>query len=187
MHDDLKNSADVLKSGGIILYPADTGWGIGCDATNEQAVSRLMMAKSDNLKGELVLLMENPALLERYIKEVPEIAWDLVELSSMPLNVIYPGAKNIAPNLPDEDGSIGICITREEFTIKLLQRFRRPVVFMPAIFSESKIIESFELIPDNVKKRVDYVVEYRQNDAGWAKPAGIIRLWPGGRIDILRE
>ncbi|WP_372946692.1 L-threonylcarbamoyladenylate synthase [Mariniphaga sp.] len=187
MHNDIKKAVDVLKSGGIILYPTDTIWGIGCDATNPEAVARIYQIKQREDSKSMLVLMENPALLERYVNDVPEIAWDLVEISTTPLTVIYPGAKNLASNLIAEDGSIGIRFTKEEFTQKLLQRFRRPIVSTSANLSGQKSPVFFNEISEEIKNQMDYIVEYRQDDVNPAQPSSIIKLWPGGRIDIIRK
>jgi L-threonylcarbamoyladenylate synthase len=187
MHDDIKKALEVLKNGGVILYPTDTIWGIGCDATNEKAVSRIYKIKRREDSKSMLVLMENPALLDRYVDDVPEIAWDLVEISTTPLTVIYPNAKNLAPNLISEDGSIGIRFTKESFTSQLLQRFRRPLVSTSANISGEKSPAFFAEISEEIKKQVDYIVEYRQGDSTPAKPSSIIKLGPGGRIDIIRK
>lgn len=187
MLNDLKRAVEVLKNGGVILYPTDTIWGIGCDATNPEAVARVYEIKKREDSKSMLVLLENPAFLERYVSEVPEIAWDLVEISSTPLTVIYPGAKNLAPRLIAEDGSIGIRITKEEFTSKLLQRFRRPVVSTSANISGHKAPAFFRQISEEIKNQADYIVEYRQDDTTPAQPSSIIKLWPGGRIDIIRK
>jgi L-threonylcarbamoyladenylate synthase len=135
----------------------------------------------------MLVLMENPALLDRYVDDIPEIAWDLVEISTTPLTVIYPNAKNFAPNLIAGDGTIGIRFTKEEFTRQLLQRFRRPVVSTSANISGEKAPSFFDEISDEIKKQVDYIVEYRQDDTTPSKPSGIIKLGPGGQIDIIRK
>lgn len=187
MHNDIKKAIEVLKNGGVILYPTDTIWGIGCDATNPEAVARIYKIKQREDSKSMLVLMENPALLERYVNDVPEIAWDLVEISTTPLTVIYPGAKNLANNLIAEDGSIGIRFTKEEFTTKLLQRFRRPIVSTSANISGQKSPAFFDEISEEIKSQVDYIVEYRQDDINPAQPSSIIKLWPGGRIDIIRK
>ncbi len=187
MHDDIKKALEVLKNGGVILYPTDTIWGIGCDATNEKAVSRIYKIKRREDSKSMLVLMENPALLDRYVDDVPEIAWDLVEISTTPLTVIYPNAKNLAPNLISEDGSIGIRFTKESFTSQLLQRFRRPLVSTSANISGEKSPAFFAEISEEIKKQVDYIVEYRRDDSTPAQPSSIIKLGPGGRIDIIRK
>jgi L-threonylcarbamoyladenylate synthase len=187
MHDTLKKALEVLKGGGVILYPTDTIWGIGCDATNVEAVKRIYEIKKREDSKSMLVLMENPALLDRYVDEVPEVAWDLVEISTTPLTVIYPGAKNLAKNLIAEDGSIGIRFTKEEFTGKLLQRLRRPLVSTSANISGEKSPAFFDEISDEIKNAVDYIVEYRQDDQTPAIPSSIIKLGPGGQIDIIRK
>ncbi len=187
MQNDIKKAVEILKAGGIILYPTDTIWGIGCDATNEEAVKRIYTIKKREDTKSMLVLMENPALLDRYVNDVPEIAWDLVEITTTPLTVIYPKAKNLAKNLVAPDGSIGIRFTKESFTIQLLQRFRRPLVSTSANVSGETSPAFFGEISDKIKSQVDYIVEYRQDDITPAKPSSIIKLGAGGRIDMIRK
>jgi L-threonylcarbamoyladenylate synthase len=187
MHDDIKKALEVLKAGGIILYPTDTIWGIGCDATNEKAVERIYTIKKREDSKSMLVLMENPALLERYVDDVPEIAWDLVEVATTPLTVIYQNAKNLAKNLVGDDGSIGIRFTKEAFTVQLLQRFRKPLVSTSANISGKKSPAFFDEITDEIKSQVDYIVEFRQDDTTPAQASSIIKLGAGGRIDIVRK
>lgn len=187
MQHDIIKALEVLKSGGVILYPTDTIWGIGCDATNPEAVKRIYGIKQREDSKSMLVLMENPALLDRYVDDVPEIAWDLVEISTTPLTVIYPKAKNLAANLLAADGSIGIRFTKEEFTKCLLQRFRKPIVSTSANVSGEKPPAFFDEISDEIKKQVDFIVEFRQDDISPAQPSSIIKLGAGGRIDIIRK
>lgn len=187
MHTDIAQALEILKKGGIILYPTDTIWGIGCDATNPEAVKRVYEIKKREDSKSMLVLMENPALLDRYINEVPEVAWDLIELATTPLTVIYPGAKNLAPNLIASDGSIGIRFTKERFTAQLLQRLRRPLVSTSANISGEEAPAFFDEISPEIKNAVDYIVEYRQNDQTAARPSSIIKLGAGGQIDIIRK
>lgn len=187
MHDDIKKALEVLKSGGVILYPTDTIWGIGCDATNPEAVQRIYEIKQREDSKSMLVLMENPALLDRYVDDVPEVAWDLVEIATTPLTVIYSNAKNLAENLIATDGSIGIRFTKEAFTSQLLKRFRKPLVSTSANVSGEKAPAFFDEISDEIKKQVDYIVEYRQDDTNPAQPSGIIKLGAGGQIDIIRK
>lgn len=187
MHNDIKKALEVLKNGGVILYPTDTIWGIGCDATNQKAVQKIYNIKKREDSKSMLVLMENPALLDRYVDDVPEVAWDLVEITTTPLTVIYPNAKNLASNLIADDGSIGIRFTKEEFTSQLLQRFRRPLVSTSANISGEKSPAFFDEIPEEIKDQVDYIVEYRQDNTTPSQPSSIIKLGPGGRIDIIRK
>lgn len=187
MQEDIKKALEVLKNGGVILYPTDTIWGIGCDAANPEAVKRIYQIKKREDSKSMLVLMENPALLDRYVDDVPEVAWDLVEITTTPLTVIYPNAKNLAPNLIAKDGSIGIRFTKEEFTTQLLKRFRRPLVSTSANISGEKQAAFFEEISEEIKNQVDYIVEYRQEDTSPTQPSSIIKLGSGGKIEILRK
>ena len=186
-NDDIVKAVEVLRSGGIIIYPTDTIWGIGCDATNPAAVRRVYEIKQRVDAKSMLILMENPKLLNSYISEVPEIAWDLIEVADNPLTIIYPGAKNLATNLYAPDGSIGIRITTEPFTQQLIQRFRKPVVSTSANISGQRAPQNFNEISDEIKKLVDYVVTYRQDDSSRSNPSGIIKLGIGGQIEIIRK
>ena len=128
MTEDIKKACEVMAAGGIILYPTDTIWGIGCDATNEKAVQRVYELKRRADNKAMLVLMDSEAKLDRYVSDVPDIAWDLISVSDKPLTIIYSSAKNLATNLLGADGSVGIRITNEEFSKKLCERFRKPLV-----------------------------------------------------------
>ncbi len=186
MDDDLKNALEVLRQGGVILYPTDTIWGLGCDATNEQAVGRIYAIKKRPDTKSMLVLMENPALLERYVDDVPEIAWDLIEITTTPLTIIYEKAKNLAVNLLAEDGTVGIRFTRESFSRELISRFRRPVVSTSANISGQHAPASFRDIPEEIRNSVDYIVKYKQDDTTPRQPSSIIKLGSGGKVEIIR-
>ena len=187
MHDDIKKALEVLQKGGVILYPTDTIWGLGCDATNEAAVKRIYEIKRRADSKSMLVLMENVNLLERYVEEVPEIAYSLIEVNDKPMTIIYPGAKNLAKNLVAEDGSIGIRVTQENFTRQLIQRFRKPIISTSANVSGQPSPATFADISDEIKAAVDYVVVFRQDDVQPASPSSIIKLGVGGEIEIIRE
>ena len=184
---DISQALDVLRSGGVILYPTDTIWGIGCDATNIHAVKRVYEIKQRKDVKSMLVLMENSNLLNSYVSEVPEIAWNLIEVSDKPLTIIYPGAKNLAANLISPDGSIGIRLTSELFTQQLIQRFRKPVVSTSANISGQKTPQNFYEISKEIKDAVDYVVQYRRDDHTLSNPSSIIKLGIGGEIEIIRK
>ena len=186
MNEDLKNACDVLRKGGLILYPTDTIWGIGCDATNEEAVQRVYTLKQRADNKAMLLLLGNEARLESYVQEVPEIAWSLIEVADRPLTLIYPGASNLAPNLIADDGSVGIRITREECSRRLCEQFRRPVVSTSANISGQPAPHTFQEIAEEIKQGVDYIVQYRQDDLTAAQPSSIIKLGAGGLFQIIR-
>lgn len=187
MQEDIKNALEVLQKGGVILYPTDTIWGIGCDATNEAAVKRVYEIKKRADSKSMLVLLENVNFIERYIVEVPEIAYSLIEVNDKPMTIIYPGAKNLAQNLIAEDGSIGIRITEESFTRNLIQRFRKPIVSTSANISGEAPPATYAEVSDEIKNAVDYVVQYRQDDLNPATPSSIIKLGVGGEIKIIRE
>ena len=187
MQNDIKKALEVLQNGGVILYPTDTIWGIGCDATNEKAVQRIYELKKREDSKSMLVLMENVNLLNRYVEEVPEIAYDLIEVTEKPMTIIYPGAKNLAKNLVAQDGSIGIRISSEEFTRQLIQRFKKPIVSTSANISGEPSPAFFNEISPEIIDAVDYVVEYRQDDHSPKEPSSIIKLGVGGEIEILRK
>ncbi len=175
-----------MAAGGLILYPTDTIWGIGCDATNEEAVRRVYELKRRSDHKAMLLLMDSSAKLNYYVQEVPDVAWDLIELADSPLTVIYNGARNVAPNLLAEDGSVGIRITQEEFSHKLCERFRKPLVSTSANVSGEPSPANFSEISATIKAGVDYIVRYRQDDLSKAAPSHIIKLGAGGLVKIIR-
>lgn len=187
MNEDIKQALEVLQRGGVILYPTDTIWGIGCDACNEEAVRKVYAIKNREDSKSMLVLMENVALLDRYVDEVPEVAFDLIELTDKPLTIIYDGAKNLASNLIAADGSIGIRITREAFSSELIRRFKRPIVSTSANVSGNPSPACFAEIDQQIIDSVDYVVKYRQDDTQKAAPSGIIKLGRSGQVKVIRE
>ena len=175
-----------MAAGGLILYPTDTIWGIGCDATNEEAVRRVYELKRRSDHKAMLLLMDSSAKLNYYVQEVPDVAWDRIELADSPVTVIYSGARNVAPNLLAEDGSVGIRITQEEFSHKLCERFRKPLVSTSANVSGDPSPANFSEISETIKAGVDYIVRYRQDDLSKAAPSHIIKLGAGGLVKIIR-
>ncbi len=187
MQEDIKKALEVLQNGGVILYPTDTIWGLGCDATNEVAIKKVYEIKRRADSKSMLVLMENINLLDRYIEEVPEIAYDLIEVADKPMTIIYPRAKNLAPNLIAQDGTIGIRITTEEFTRQLIQRFRKPIVSTSANISGLPSPATFAEVSGEIRHAVDYIVSYRQDDVTPASPSSIIKLGTGGEIEIIRK
>lgn len=187
MNEDIKQAFDVLVAGGLILYPTDTIWGIGCDATNEDAVRRVYELKKRIDSKALITLLDNPVKLDYYISDVPELAWDLIELTDKPLTIIYEGARNVASNLIAEDGSLAIRITKEKFSQTLCQRFRKAIVSTSANISGNPSPQSFIDISEEIKSGVDYIVKYRQSERSDSKPSSIIKLGSSGQIQIIRE
>ena len=184
---DIDLALEALNAGKVILYPTDTVWGLGCDATNERAVEHIYTIKKRSDSKSMLVLLENVNFLERYMDEVPEIAYDLIEISDKPLTIIYPSARNLAKNLIAVDGSIGIRISGELFTQKLLQQFRKPIVSTSANISGEPSPCIFADISEYVRLQSDYIVSYRQDDTQPASPSSIIKLGVGGQIEIIRQ
>lgn len=187
MNEDIKKAIEVLKQGGIILYPTDTIWGIGCDATNEEAVEKLYAIKQRDRSKSMLILLDNPAKLQTYVEEVPDIAWDLIDLTDKPLTIIFNDAKNLAPNLINNDGTIGIRITAEDFSRSLCMRFRKPIVSTSANITGQTAPQNFNQIDPEIIDLVDYVVEYRQSEIHKQAPSSIIKLEANGNINIIRK
>lgn len=187
MEEDIKKCIEILRKGGLILYPTDTIWGIGCDATNAEAVKLVYDLKRRADSKAMLVLLDSENRLERYVDDVPEIAYQLIEVAIEPLTIIYDGARNIAPNLMGDNRSIGIRITREAFSKQLCQRFGRPIVSTSANISGQPSAPTFADISDEIKRGVDYVVTFRQDDTTAVKPSSIIKLSSDGTFKILRK
>lgn len=186
MINDIKAAIEVLQKGGVILYPTDTTWSLGCDAANEKAVDRILEIKKSNRSKDMVVLMENAALLERYLDEVPEIAYDLIELTDKPLTILFDGAKNLSKNLMAEDGNVAIRVTSEAFSSELIRRFKRPVACTPASKSAKPSPDRFDAVAQEIVEAVDYVVVFRQDDLQKAVEPGVIKLGRGGEVKIIK-
>lgn len=187
MKEEIKRACEVMKQGGVILYPTDTVWGIGCDATNEEAVKRVYEIKKRADSKAMLVLVDNPVKVSFYVREVPNVAWDLIDLTTKPLTIIYEGARNLAPGLLAEDGSVGIRVTNEEFSKQLCFHFRKAIVSTSANISGEPSPAIFSEISDEIKQAVDYVVNYRQKETGHPKPSSIIKLGERGEVKIIRE
>ena len=176
-----------MEQGGIILYPTDTVWGIGCDATNEAAVKRVYELKQRVDSKAMLVLVDRDVKVDFYVSDVPEIAWQLIEVSDKPLTIIYPHARNLAQNLLANDGSVGIRVTQEPFSKKLCEKFRKAIVSTSANISGQPGAANFQQISEDIKQGVDYIVQYRQDDTATPAPSSIIKLKEDGTIQILRK
>ena len=193
----IDEAVKVLREGGVILYPTDTVWGIGCDATNEKAVARVFEIKRRSEAKSLVLLACDLDMVARYIKEIPSIAIDLVEVNDAPMTIIYPGAQYLAPNAVAEDGSVGIripLVPEEEagtlkgadFTRELVRRLRKPLVSTSANISGEPTPANFSEISEEIKSAMDYVVPKNVDNGSTGRPSQIIKLGLGGEVEIIR-
>lgn len=187
--DDLHEAVRVLREGGVILYPTDTVWGIGCDATNEAAVQRIFEIKHRADSKSMLVLLDGAGKLQGYVERVPDTAWTLLEVSEgqKPMTIIYPKAKNLAHNLLAEDGSVGIRITQEPFSRALCEQLRRPVVSTSANISGEPAAKVFDEIVQEIRDAVDYVCMYRRNDKTPHQPSSIVKIDEAEHITIIRQ
>jgi L-threonylcarbamoyladenylate synthase len=187
LKDEVAKALKVIQEGGIILYPTDTIWGIGCDATNTEAVEKIYKLKQRDEAKSMIILLDTENKLESYIREVNPLAYDLIEYAENPLTLVMPGAKNISPALIASDGSIGIRITKHPFCQQLLQRFRKPLVSTSANISGKPFPQYFSQIAPEIIDGVDYVVDIDQYDMEIKTPSTIMRLAPNGSFEFIRR
>ncbi len=185
--EDIKNSLITLRGGGIILYPTDTVWGLGCDATNPAAVEKIFKIKSRSKSKGLLILVDGIQMLERYVRDIPELSFELTGVSVTPLTIIYPNGKNLAAGVCAEDGSVGIRICNDKFCNELISRFRKPIVSTSANFSGKLSPGNFSEIEKSVIDSVDFTVQYRQNDLQKKISSPVIKLEQNGTIKIIRK
>ena len=183
---DIKNAVEVLRQGGIILYPTDTIWGIGCDATNAEAVRRVYEIKQRDDSKALICLVDSDARLQRYVRNVPDVAWQLIDCVVKPTTLILDGAVNLAPNLIAADGSIGIRITQEPFSHELCYRFQKAIVSTSANISGEPAAQNYRDIDPRIVEQADYVCWSRRQEHKPHLPSAIIKLGIDGEVKVIR-
>jgi L-threonylcarbamoyladenylate synthase len=188
---DIRNAVEVLRRGGVILYPTDTVWGIGCDATNEEAVKRVYDIKQRDDSKALICLVDSDARLQRYVRSVPDVAWQLIDSlkdsGAKPTTLILDGAVNLAPNLIADDGSIALRITNEPFSKELCYRFQKALVSTSANISGQPAAQNYCDIAPELLEAVDYVCWSRRQEHKPHTPSSIIRLRADGEVTIVRK
>ena len=185
--EDIRKAVEVLRKGGVILYPTDTVWGIGCDATNSEAVKRVYGIKQRDDSKALICLVDSDARLQRYIRKVPDVAWQLLDCCDKPTTVILDGVVNLAENLIAEDGSVGIRITQEPFSKELCFRFQKALVSTSANISGEPAAQNYPDIDPKIIEAVDYVCWSRRQEHKPHKPSSIIKLTEDGQVTIIRK
>lgn len=185
--EDIKNAVEVLRKGGVILYPTDTVWGIGCDATDAEAVAKVYKIKHREDSKALICLVDSEGRLQRYVRDVPEIAWQLMEMSEKPMTVILDNAINLAPNLIAEDGSIALRITKEVFSKELCYRFQKAIVSTSANISGEPAAQNYHDISPELLASVDYVCTSRRQEHKPHTPSSIVKVGREGEIKIIRK
>lgn len=185
--EDIRNAVEVLRRGGVILYPTDTVWGIGCDATNAEAVAKVYKIKQRDDSKALICLVDSDARLQRYVRNVPTVAWDLLDAAVKPTTVILDGAVNLAPNLIADDGSIALRITKEPFSHELCYRFQKALVSTSANISGQPAASNYSDIDPQLLEAVDYVCFSRRQEHKPHTPSSIIRLRQDGEVTVIRK
>lgn len=186
IQEAIQQACEVLRSGGVILYPTDTIWGLGCDATRKEAVEKIFEIKQRSGAKSLITLMQDERMLSQYFQELPDMAIPLFETAVSPLTLILPAARGLAPNVIAEDGSVGVRIPQHSFCQALMGAFRRPIVSTSANISEQPAPTSFAGISREILSKVDYVVPARFDTSQGTKASSIIKLEMDGQITIIR-
>ncbi|MFD2597946.1 L-threonylcarbamoyladenylate synthase [Sphingobacterium corticis] len=185
--NDVAKALEVLKAGGIILYPTDTIWGIGCDATNPEAVEKVFALKGRDQAKSMILLLHNENQLASYVNDIPDVAYELIEVTDRPLTIIYSQSKNLPASTVAADGSVAIRVADHPFCQQLLQRFRKPIISTSANLSGQSSPANFSEIDVAIIEGVDYVVEFGQHDMKSQKPSMIMKLGSGGQFEFIRK
>lgn len=184
---DINAAVEVMRRGGVILYPTDTVWGIGCDATNPEAVAKVYAIKHREDSKAMICLVDSEARLQRYVRNVPNVAWDVIEMATTPVTVILDGAANLAPNLLAEDGSVAMRVTREPFSNQLCYRFQKAIVSTSVNISGNPPASNYCDIDPELLAAVDYVCTSRRQEKKPHTPSSIIRLRPNGEVEVIRK
>ena len=186
INTEILNAYEVIKNGGIILYPTDTVWGIGCDATNEEAIAKIYALKQRNDSKSMIVLMNGEKMMYNVFKEIPDVAWEIWDLSEKPTTLILDNPRNVAPNIIAEDKTLGVRIIKEPFCFKLLERMKRPLVSTSANISGMFAPKTFKEISPDIIKGVDYVVNLHQEKV-CKNPSTIIKLSLDNQVKIIRK
>lgn len=186
MQAEINKSLQILKNGDLILYPTDTVWGIGCDATNKEAVEKIFKLKQRTDSKALICLVADDRMLKKYVKKIPEVAYDIIDVSEEPITIIYDEPQNLAENLIASDNTIGIRIPNDDFCFQLLRRFNAAIVSTSANISGHPTPKSFKEIHPDILKGVDYVVNLHHEKIS-TKPSSIIKLSNDGKVVVIRQ
>ena len=186
MQNEIKNTVQILKQGGVILYPTDTIWGIGCDATNVEAVNKIYALKQRVESKALICLVADDRMLKKYVKQVPAVALNIIEVAENPITIIYDDAQNLAKNLIGNDNTIAIRIPDDEFCYQLSRKLNGAIVSTSANISGETTPQSFREISSEILEGVDYVVNLHQSKKS-VKPSAIIKLKNDGTVQVIRK
>lgn len=182
---EVGRALEILREGGIILYPTDTVWGIGCDATDPDAVEKIYQLKKRSETKSMICLVSRDAMLERHVEMIPELAYDLIDVAEKPLTIVYDKPKGIAANLIAEDNTLAIRVVRNEFCQRLIDRLKKPLVSTSANLAGEPTPRSFGEIKEHIFKGVDYVVNLQRKNVN-TTPSSIIKLSEDGAVTVIR-
>lgn len=182
----MQKALEILKSGGTILYPTDTIWGIGCDATNIDAINKIFEIKKREKTKSMIILVESEKRLQDLV-EVPEMAWEIIDLSEKPVTIVYDNPRGLPKEILAEDGSIGIRLIKENFCKKLISKLNKPLVSTSANFSGDQSPMKFADINPEIVNLVDYAVEENREKISEYSGSSVIRVWSDGRIKVIRD
>ncbi|AWH86803.1 threonylcarbamoyl-AMP synthase [Flavobacterium album] len=185
INTEVHNAFEAIKNGGIILYPTDTVWGIGCDATNPEAVKKIYALKQREESKSMIVLMNSDRMMHNVFKEIPEVAWQILDLSEKPTTLILDNPRNVAPNIIAEDKTLGVRVVKEPFCYKLMERMKKPLVSTSANISGSPTPNSFKEIDHHILDGVDYIVNLHREKIA-AKPSTIIKLGNDLQVKVIR-
>lgn len=186
MKEIINDTVNALQKGEVILYPTETIWGLGCDATNKDAVASIYSIKQRDMSKSMLILVDSIDMLKKYVKNIPEVAYHLIDAATRPLTIIYPEAINLPNNLMAGDGSIGIRITKNEFCKSIIAEFKKPIVSTSANITGQKFPLGYFDISNDVKISADYIVPLKLGEFSTSKSSDIIKVWKSGKFEIIR-
>lgn len=186
MEKEINQTLEFLKKGKIILYPTDTVWGIGCDATIYKAVKKIYKIKQREEDKSMIILLESPELLDKYVEYIPPVVYDLLENAISPLTIVYPKAKDILKNIRASDGSIAIRIIKDEFCSELIKRLQKPLVSTSANLSGQPVATTFDQVDNQIKEKVDYSVGIFHSRVASVRPSTIVKFDENGTLKVIR-
>lgn len=186
MKEEIQKACDVVKNGGVILYPTDTIWGLGCDPNNEEAIKKLLMIKKRASNKNLIVLVNNEGLLQRYVKEIPDVCYDLLDYAERPLTIVYPNGQYVSKSVLGPENSIAIRVTKDVFCIQLIQKLKHGLVSTSANISNQAYTNNMDELPTEIKDHVDYIVNLPlKNDK--QPPSQIIKIGADSSVTIIRK
>lgn len=186
INQEVHHAFEVIRNGGIILYPTDTVWGIGCDASNEEAVKKIYALKQREESKSMIVLVNGERMMYQVFNEVPEVAWQILDLSEKPTTLVLDKPRNVARNVVSEDQTLGVRIVKEPFCFKLMERLKKPIVSTSANISGQPTPQSFKEISPEIVSGVDYVVNLRREETS-GKPSAIIKLGLDSQVKVIRK